>query len=112
MTTEVPAYIGSDLRLTLDKTTLVLDDGTQSFLNVGTCTYEIKTLAGYLVTDGMISAAGSLTYVTSSDGKYLVVIDKTISALLKRSQRYDLFVYFGQDGNEATFALRIYGAYQ
>lgn len=109
----IPIYISSDCRLELDGTTLVHDDGTTEFQNAGTCTYQIKTTGGVLVTDGdAFTAEGALNYHTGSNGRYIVIIDKTITALLTRNQNYDILVAFGQDGNEATFLLECKATYQ
>ena len=107
-TARTPIYIGSDCRLELDEATLVTDDGTEVIQNAGTCTYQIKTVGGTLVT----GAEGSLSYYAGSDGRYIVIIDKTITLLLARNQDYDVFVTFAQSGNDAVFLLPCKATYQ
>ena len=111
-TVEVPAYIGSDLRLRLGGVQAVDDDGETEYQNAGTCTYEIKTKAGMVVTDETTTASGTLAYHAASDGDYILVIDKAVTLLLTYLRRYDLFVDFSQDGNDGRFHLQIWGAYQ
>lgn len=107
-------YIGSDNRLKLSGVVLTEQDDTNTFLNAGDCSYEIKTLAGVLVAndDNTLQASGDLSYVGGTDGEYDLVIDKTVTLLLTYKRRYDLFVYFNEDGNEATFRRRIIALYQ
>lgn len=109
---ETPAYIGSDLRIRLSGVQAVDDDGVKTYQNAGTCTYEIKTPAGVVLTDGTTTASGALAYHAASDGDYVLVIDKAVTLLITYLQRCDLFVDFSQGGNDGRFRLRLRGDYQ
>lgn len=110
---ETEIYIGSDNRLTLTGVTIVADNGDETPGDgTGTCEYRIETLDGVVVEEGAVEASGTLTYSTTllPDGAtvgYVVTIDREVTLLLRRNQRYYLIVAFDQGGSEGEFELKL-----
>lgn len=71
-------------------------DLSNAYLNSGTCTFDITKDA-----DGSSVASGTVSYVTSSDGKYLVVLDKVYAANVVVYERYTLKVTFEGTGGQS-----------
>lgn len=70
---------GSDFNLTLNGARL---SATGAYLNAATVTYTLYTAAGVSV------STGTLTYVTSSNGNYLGVIESTVTSTLTAGASY------------------------
>lgn len=73
-------YINEDNLIRWDEAALSSDD---SYINAGTGTWALKTAAGTSV------GSGSLTYVTSSNGRWHATIDKlTVDDLTEEGTYY------------------------
>lgn len=109
--------INSTLRLMLDEVTFVaLDEADNEFQNTGTCTFTLTEIESDREVD-----SGTVSYVTASDGKYVVEIGPYPEAAdredpqageIIRGKRYSLLVNFVQDGEECTKELKLKAVYQ
>lgn len=86
-------HVGSDETLTL---TGMSAGG--SYLNSGTATWALKTLAGTTI------GSGSFTYTTSSNGNYTSPVESTVTSLLNPGSRYVLQVTFNQSSYDKYWA--------
>lgn len=96
-------YINADNTVTLNK----VKDLDGVFLNAGTCTFVLKTKK-----EGTVVHTGTLTYVTSSDGKYQEVIDASVTAGLVESDYYYLDVDFAEGSYDGYFRLEVQASYR
>ena len=65
---------------------------TGTYLNTGTCTYSLQTVA----TPPVVIDSGTLSYVAASNGNYLGIIDAAITGALTNGQTYNVVVTFAQ----------------
>lgn len=73
-------YISEDMNL---KWTGASDDEAGTYLNTATVTAQVKTSAGVAV-----GSPVTLSYVTSSDGNYLGILDAAVTATLTENAQY------------------------
>ena len=85
MATE-PIYIGADHDVTYNDAAVLGVPQT-----TGTCTWELKTVAGVSL------GTGSLTHSTGGD--YAGTVESTVTALLTEGTAYHLFITFVQGSN-------------
>lgn len=95
-------YIGADM----DVEYTGAQDREGTFLNSGTCTWQLFTAAGVSV------ATGTLTYDTGSDGDYYGVIESTVTAGLTADAPYYVIITFVQGAYNDSRKLNSRAAYR
>lgn len=98
-----PLYIGADMDLGYSG---AVPAAGGSYLNSGTCTYELKD------SDEEIVASGSLAYVALSDGNYAGVLESTVTEDLTADAPYSLEITFTQAGYNDFRRIPLRAAYR
>jgi hypothetical protein len=93
-------YKKADNVLYYDK---VRDSETDAYLNEGTATFTFKNAAGETV------HSGTLAFVVASDGRYRVVIDKTVTTpdTIQVEDILTLEIVFSQDTYDDTWNIPV-----